>query len=113
MYRGEPFENPDEFKLKVSHPVTKIKSDTVENQKSDKYESIFDSIKNVLNKKNSQYSTDPISVLSIDDLLCQIKIKAVRAQLANFKEKREDELLDIIVYSILTLKKVEENNRGL
>ena len=45
-------------------------------------------------------------MLSVDDLLTQIKIKAIRAKLTLEDEKRMDELLDIAVYSILTLEKM-------
>lgn len=81
--------------------------------KSLRFESIIDSIKSILDGKHNQYRSDPINVLSTDDLLCQIKIKAVRAQLAIRPEKMEDELLDIIVYSMLTLKKVYADNPEL
>lgn len=83
----------------------------VEQQKSDRYVDILKAVTDILNSKDTQYHTDPIGVLSVDDLLCQIKIKAIRAQLTspgNFT-KLEDELLDIIVYSILTLKKVQSD----
>jgi len=83
---------------------------TGESKKSDSFKSLFDTIKEVLDAKNGQYSIDPISVLSTDDLLCQIKIKAVRAQLVNMKDKRIDELTDIIVYSLLTWKKIIEES---
>ena len=82
----------------------------VELMKSDRFENLFSGIKNILNLKNDQYLIDPIDVLSIDDLLCQIKIKAVRAQLTSREEKREDELMDIIVYCLLTLDKQQRMN---
>lgn len=74
--------------------------------KSERFNYIIESIQKILNQKNTQYKTDPIQILSTDDLLCQIKIKAVRAQLTSDSDKLEDELLDIIVYSMLTLDKI-------
>lgn len=82
-----------------------------EHKKSDQYEPLFEQIKSVLNSKNDQYLVDPISVLTIDDLLCQIKIKAVRAQLTCDPIKLEDELQDIVVYGLLTLHKIKD--RGI
>jgi hypothetical protein len=76
-------------------------------KKSDSYNDFINEIKAVIDGKNSEYKSDPIGVLSVDDLLCQIKIKGVRAQLAITREKRKDELLDIIVYSLLTMRKIE------
>ncbi len=78
--------------------------------KSDRFENLFSGIRNILNLKNDQYRIDPIDQLTIDDLLCQIKIKAVRAQLTSREEKREDELMDIIVYCLLTLDKQQRQN---
>lgn len=88
---------------------------TVESLKSDAYTDIFDSVINTLNSKDTQYTDDPIEVLSVEDLLCQIKIKAVRAQLTSPVNvaKLEDELLDIITYSMLTLKKVRAKHNIL
>jgi hypothetical protein len=90
--------------------VTSNKGDEL--LKSDAFEPIFDTLREILNNKNSQYTQDPIGVLSIDDLLCQIKIKAVRAQLAATEEKRIDELQDIIVYCMLTLDKIQSSCYG-
>lgn len=81
--------------------------------KSDTFEPIFDKVKNIINLKDSQYSSDPIKVLSVTELLYQIRIKAVRADLATTLDKFEDEMLDIITYALLTLNKVyEEADRG-
>jgi hypothetical protein len=90
-------------------------TNTHESLKSDAYTDIFDSVINTLNSKDTQYTVDPIEVLSVVDLLTQIKIKAVRAQLTSPGKvaKLEDELLDIITYSVLTLKKVRNNTRDL
>lgn len=96
-YTGQTKEMND-----ISSDVTCINS-TI---KSNKFCTLFEKIRSVLNGKDGEYRTDPIDVLSTDDLLCQIKIKAVRAQLALKNEKLEDELLDIIVYSMLTLDKI-------
>lgn len=92
-------------RLEKNHPTVV----PANSRKSDSFEPLFDAIKNVLNNKNNQYSIDPISILSLDDLLTQIKIKAVRAELAITSEKRTDELMDIIVYALLTLNKVKFN----
>ncbi|MFA5760381.1 MAG: hypothetical protein WC877_01310 [Dehalococcoidales bacterium] len=87
--------------MEESKPVSRnsllLKSD---NMKS--LERVIDTI----NRKDKQYFKDPIQVLSTDDLLTQIKIKAIRAKLTFDDEKRMDELLDIAVYSILTLEKM-------
>jgi hypothetical protein len=66
---------------------------------------ILDKIKYIINTKNNKYTIDPITILTTEDLLTQIKIKAVRAQLCK-KDEVYDELYDIIVYSILTLSKL-------
>ncbi len=91
---NETFENPREDEI-----ITK---------KSDGYRGIFEQIENIINSKNTQYTTDPIEILSISDLLTQIKIKAIRAQLTNDENKTKllDELIDVIVYCMLTMKKV-------
>ena len=80
-------------------------------KKSDGYRDIFEQIENIINSKNTQYTIDPIEILSINDLLTQIKIKAIRAQLTNEQNKTKllDELIDVIVYCMLTMKKV--NNK--
>jgi hypothetical protein len=77
-------------------------------KKSDGYRDIFEQIENIINSKNTQYTIDPIEILSINDLLTQIKIKAIRAQLTNEQNKTKllDELIDVIVYCMLTMKKV-------
>lgn len=61
-----------------------------------------------IDKKNDEYSVDPISVLSIDDLITQMYIKIIRSRYAKSPEKRLDEIIDIIVYGILTGEKQVE-----
>ena len=56
-------------------------------KKSDGYRDIFEQIENIINSKNTQYTIDPIEILSINDLLTQIKIKAIRAQLTKLQNK--------------------------
>jgi uncharacterized protein involved in tolerance to divalent cations len=94
---NETFENPREDEIII--------------KKSDGYREIFEQIENIINSKNTQYTTDPIDILSISDLLTQIKIKAIRAQLTNDENKTKllDELIDVIVYCMLTMKKVNNN----
>jgi hypothetical protein len=60
----------------------------------------------IIDSKKDQYDGDPIAVLSLDNLLNQIEIKAVRARMSKTNEKRIDELLDNAVYSILTIEKI-------
>ena len=78
-------------------------------KKSNQFTDIFNQIKSIINSKNTQYTTDPIDLLAIEDLLTQIKIKAIRAQLTNEENKTKllDELIDVIVYSMLTMKKIK------
>ncbi|MFA5248424.1 MAG: hypothetical protein WC877_00960 [Dehalococcoidales bacterium] len=92
----------------LSQPVD-ITNRTENSEKSKKFTMLFNKISGILNSKDLQYREDPIFVLSTIDLLTQIKIKAVRAELTIYPdkaEKLEDELLDIIVYSMLTLDKI-------
>lgn len=74
------------------------------------FEPIIKTVTDTINTKPTQYHINPISILTIDDLLCQIKIKAVRAQCTSRDniDKQLDELLDIIVYSMLAWKKIQE-----
>lgn len=69
----------------------------------------LDRVINTLDSKCNQYRKDPIDVLSIDELLTQLKIKVIRAQLTSDNLKQEDELLDVAVYAILTLDKMLKN----
>ena len=90
------------YTITTNSPVT--------SPKSDRFEPIFDEIRSIINAKSTQYATDPITVLSLADLLTQIKIKAIRAQLTCDTTKLSDELLDIIVYCMLTLDKTFKYN---
>ena len=85
--------------------------EVIPTKKSDDYRDIFEQIENIINSKNTQYTIDPIEILSINDLLTQIKIKAIRAQLTNEQNKTKllDELIDVIVYCMLTMKKVNND----
>jgi hypothetical protein len=93
----------------INRQVEPLEDSACVSRKSDSYQGIIDEIKATIDGKNSEYKADPITVLSVDDLLCQIKIKGVRAQLAVTSEKQKDELLDIIVYSLLTMRKIEHD----
>jgi len=73
--------------------------------KSDNMKSL-ERVIDTINRKDKQYFKDPIQVLSIDDLLTQVKIKVIRAKLTLDDEKRKDEILDGAVYLILTLEKM-------
>ena len=86
-------------------------TEVIPTKKSDDYRDIFEQIENIINSKNTQYTIDPIEILSINDLLTQIKIKAIRAQLTNEQNKTKllDELIDVIVYCMLTMKKVNND----
>jgi len=59
-----------------------------------------------IDKKNDEYTVDPISVITIDDIITQIIIKAIRARYSKTTEKRLDELNDIAAYSVLGREKV-------
>lgn len=99
----------ENFEDMISDAIKEIRT------KSSLKSSSLTSLKRVIetiDKKDKQYKRDPIDVLSVDDLTTQIKIKAIRACLTSDNIKKEDELLDIAVYSILTLEKMIKERGG-
>ena len=105
----------NELKQKEKKSVCEIVSDNMEESKPVSRNSLLlksDNMKSLervidtINRKDKQYFKDPIQVLSIDDLLTQVKIKVIRAKLTLDDEKRKDEILDGAVYLILTLEKM-------
>jgi len=90
-----------------------VKCGGIDKSSCEPYKSILEKIRQIIDLKNKQYTEDPIETLSLDDLLTQIKIKAVRAQLTNQNdiEKLLDEMFDTAIYDILAIAKVIKSNQ--
>jgi hypothetical protein len=56
--------------------------------------------------KNAKYKDSPINILPTSYWLNQIVIKALRAEQSTNEANAEEELTDVIVYSIRTLIKI-------
>ncbi len=98
------------FGTKDSNDVIKVRAFFMNEQpesmkKSDTSEAMK-RVVDTLDSKCNQYRRDPIDVISTNELITQLKIKVIRAQLTSDKAKQEDELLDVAVYAILTLDKL-------
>lgn len=71
----------------------------------------IDEIKVLFQQKNDQYWESPVEILPVESWLHQIRIKAERALQATGDEKRKEELRDCAVYCLLTLAKMESNEK--
>lgn len=59
--------------------------------------------------KSKHYRIQPVDYMPMDWLLAQVGIKAMRAYEVTNPRKREDELKDLIIYSMYALKRTQES----
>lgn len=67
----------------------------------------IEQVRSLFESRNDKYKISPVVILPVESWLHQIRIKAERALQATSDEKRVDELRDCAVYCLLTLAKMQ------